>query len=107
MGAWLVMPALGLFQIDGGTRAEPVYEIGSPLFEKAVIDLGGLYGRGKSFAIEARNASREHVYVQRATLNGKSLDQFWFPEKELLAGGERAEERGEGRGWGGTWRMRG
>ena len=49
MSAWFVMSALGLFQTDGGTAMEPVYEIGSPLFERVVIDLGGRYGRGKTF----------------------------------------------------------
>ena len=39
MSAWFVMAALGLFQTDGGCNAEPVYELGSPLFEKIKIDL--------------------------------------------------------------------
>ena len=40
MSAWLVMASLGLFQTDGGCRAEPIYEIASPLYEKAEVDLG-------------------------------------------------------------------
>ncbi|MBK5196277.1 MAG: GH92 family glycosyl hydrolase, partial [Proteiniphilum sp.] len=44
MSGWFVMAALGLFQTDGGCRVEPVYEIGSPLFKKTVIDLGEQYG---------------------------------------------------------------
>ena len=40
MSAWYIMSAIGLFQTDGGCRAEPIYEIGSPVFEKVVIDLG-------------------------------------------------------------------
>lgn len=47
MSAWFVMAALGLFQTDGGCRVNPIYEIASPLFEKVVINLGGLYGRGE------------------------------------------------------------
>ena len=58
MSAWFVMSALGLFQTDGGCRADPIYEIGSPLYEKVVIDLGKRYGRGKTFTIEAKNTSR-------------------------------------------------
>lgn len=88
MSAWFVLSALGLFQTDGGTAMEPIYEIGSPLFERVVIDLGERYGRGKTFTIVAENASFRNKYVQSATLNGRVLDTFWFPAKELLGGGE-------------------
>ncbi|MEA4916864.1 GH92 family glycosyl hydrolase [Proteiniphilum sp.] len=88
MSAWFIMAALGLFQTDGGCRTEPVYEIGSPLFERTVIDLGGRFGRGNQFEIIAHNASRINKYVQSATLNGKTLDSFHFPAKELLNGGK-------------------
>ena len=88
MSAWFMMSAMGLFQTDGGTRAEPIYEIGSPLFEKIEIDLGNQYNRGKTFVIEAKNTSFNNKYVQSATLNGKELSNFWFAAKELLNGGK-------------------
>ena len=94
MSAWFVMNALGLFQTDGGCRVDPIYEIGSPLFEKAVIDLGGRYGRGRTFTIEARHTSRENVYVQKASLNGKALNRFWFQAADLLKGGSLILEMG-------------
>jgi predicted alpha-1,2-mannosidase len=87
MSAWFVMASIGLFQTDGGCRTEPVYEIASPLYEQIVIDLGGRYGRGKQFVIEAKNASRNNKYVQSATLNGKPLTSFKFLAKDLLQGG--------------------
>jgi predicted alpha-1,2-mannosidase len=87
MSAWFVMAALGLFQTDGGCNAEPVYEIASPLFEKTVIDLGERFGRGKTFVVEAENASRTNKYVQSAELNGQPLRSFRFPANELLKGG--------------------
>ena len=59
MSAWFVMNALGLFQTDGGCRVDPIYEIGSPIFKKVVLDLGEKYGRGKTFIIEAPNVSRQ------------------------------------------------
>ena len=76
MSAWFVMAALGLFQTDGGCNAEPVYELGSPLFEKIKIDLGKHFGRGKQFIIKASNTSRENKYIQSAKLNGKKLNSF-------------------------------
>lgn len=87
MSAWLVMASLGLFQIDGGSRGNPIYEIGSPLFEKIEIDLGQKFGRGKKFTIIAKGTSRNNMYVQNATLNGNTLNLFNFPAFELLKGG--------------------
>lgn len=102
MSAWFVMAALGLFQTDGGCNAEPVYELGSPLFEQIKIDLGKHFGRGKQFIIKANNTSRENKYIQSAKLNGKKLDSFKFPAKELLKGGTLELEMGNrpNKNWG-------
>jgi len=94
MSAWFIMASLGLFQTDGGCRYEPIYEIGSPLFEKVEIDLGQQYGRGSTFVIEARNASRLNKYVQSARLNGEVLEDFKFPASALLKGGSLELEMG-------------
>jgi len=88
------MASMGLFQTDGGCRFEPIYEIGSPLFEKAEIDLGRQFGRGSTFVIEARNVSRLNKYVQSAMLNGTPLNEFKFPASELLQGGRLELEMG-------------
>ena len=87
MSAWFVMASLGLFQTDGGCRAEPVYEIASPLFEEATIDLGGRFGRGDTFTIRAHNASRTNKYVQKAAFNGKPHNSFLLDAREVLKGG--------------------
>lgn len=94
MSAWAVMTSIGLFQTDGGTSAVPVYELASPAFEKIVIDLGGKYGRGDRFVINAKNASRKNIYVQSAYLNGEKLESFRFSASELLKGGELSLEMG-------------
>jgi len=94
MSAWFIMASLGLFQTDGGCRAEPIYEIGSPIFEKVTIDLGERFGRGKTFTIGAKGASRKNKYVQSAMLNGKPLNSFRFPAKDLLSGGSLILEMG-------------
>lgn len=94
MSAWFIMAALGLFQTDGGCSVEPVYEIGSPMFEEIEINLGNRYDRGDKFIISAKNASRKNVYVQQATLNGKPLQSFKFSAKELLNGGSLVLEMG-------------
>jgi predicted alpha-1,2-mannosidase len=102
MSAWFIMASIGLFQMDGGAGANPVYEIASPLYEKIVIDLGEKYGRGKEFIIQANNASRKNKYVQSAILNGRMLNCFKFPANELLKGGSLILEMGDqpNKSWG-------
>ncbi len=102
MSAWFVMAALGIFQTDGGCRVDPVYEIASPVFKKVVIDLGERYGRGKTFTIEAKNVSRVNKYIQSVLLNGKPLNSFCFPAKELLQGGSLVVKMGDqpNKNWG-------
>lgn len=94
MSAWYIMTAIGLFQMDGGTRSNPVYEIGSPMFKQIKIKLDNRYGRGKQFVIKANISSKQNIYVQAATLNGKKLDTFYFDASELLKGGELVLEMG-------------
>jgi predicted alpha-1,2-mannosidase len=95
MSAWLVMVAMGLFQTDGGASANPVYEIGSPLFQKIEINLGQQFGRGKKFTIVANGASRKNMYVQSAVLNGKKLNSFKFSAADLLKGGSLVLQMGD------------
>lgn len=88
MSAWFIMAAIGLFQMDGGCSINPVYGIASPLYKKITIDLGNKFGRGKTFTIIAKNASRKNKYIQSAELNGKKLNSPFFPASELLKGGK-------------------
>ena len=105
MSAWFVMAAIGLFQTDGGCRVDPIYEIGSPLYEEIEIDLRNQYGRGGKFTIKANNASRTNKYIQSAKLNGTNLVDFKFPAKELLQGGTLELEMGPepNKEWGVTY----
>ncbi len=94
MGAWFVMSAMGLFEMDGGASVKPVYEIGSPLFEKITIHLDPGYYRGGTFVIEAPGVSKENMYIQSATLNGKPLDQPWFYHSDIAEGGRLVLQMG-------------
>ncbi|HMQ08942.1 MAG TPA: GH92 family glycosyl hydrolase [Saprospiraceae bacterium] len=94
MGAWFVMSAMGLFEMNGGTATEPWYEIGSPIFDKVKIHLDQNYYPGQSFEIIAINNSDENVFIQKATLNGKPLDKPWFYHKDLIKGGNLILEMG-------------
>jgi predicted alpha-1,2-mannosidase len=87
MGAWYVMSAMGLFEMDGGASVSPIYEIGSPVFEKVRIHLDPRYYLGGEFIIDAKNVSSVNRYIQSARLNGKPLDKPWFYHSELVNGG--------------------
>ncbi|MFC2123276.1 GH92 family glycosyl hydrolase [Bacteroidota bacterium] len=81
LSAWFVFSAMGFYPACPG---EPVYTIGSPLFESIEISLGN----GKTFTIKANNASNQNKYISSAQLNGKTLDKLFFTHQELMAGGE-------------------
>jgi predicted alpha-1,2-mannosidase len=87
MGAWFVMSAIGLFEMDGGSSQRPIYEIGTPKFEKITIALDPKYYPGGKFTIEAKNVSEKNIYIQSATFNGKPLNRPWFYHEELVKGG--------------------
>lgn len=88
MGGWYVMSAMGLFEMRGGCDVDPVYELGSPIFDEVVIKLDPAYYPGGTFTIETVNNSKENRYIQSATLNGKPLTKPWFYHRELVAGGK-------------------
>jgi len=86
-GAWFAMSAMGLFQVDGGCRVKPIYEITSPLFDRVVLRLDGRYYKGKTFVVEARDNSKVNVYIQSATWNGQPLNRCWLYASEVTGGG--------------------
>lgn len=94
MGALSVLMKMGIFQMRGGAALEPIYEIGSPLFDKVTIHLNKAYYAGEKFEIETQNNSDKNRYIQAATLNGAELNQAWFYHKELVKGGKLSLEMG-------------
>lgn len=88
MSSWFIMSTLGLFQMDGGCSVNPTYELGTPRYPKITIHFNNKFGRGNTFVIEAKNASKTHKYIQAAKLNGKELKSFRIPQSEVLKGGK-------------------
>ncbi|MCB0669125.1 MAG: glycoside hydrolase family 92 protein, partial [Saprospiraceae bacterium] len=88
MGALAVLMKIGIFSMDGGTSARPVYEIGSPVFDKVVIELDPNYYPGKEIRISTQNQGEESYYVQSASWKGKEHDQCWIFHDEFIKGGE-------------------
>ncbi len=87
MGAWFVMSAIGLFEMNGGVTANPEFDITSPVFDKITITLDNRYYPGKEFIIEAKNNSDENKYIGAAYLNGKKLDVLRIPFEAIKKGG--------------------
>lgn len=83
LGAWYVMAAMGLFDVQGGTSLRPTFQIGSPQFDRITIR----NDHGERFTIETEGNGPQACYVQSATLNGKPLDNCWFFRDEMTDGG--------------------
>jgi len=88
LGAWFVLAAMGLFDLQGHAAANPSFQISSPLFDKIEIELHPKYYNGQKVEIITRNKSSENIYIQSALLNGKTLDNCWFYRNELIKGGK-------------------
>jgi predicted alpha-1,2-mannosidase len=81
MTSFVVFSYLGFYPVTPGL---PVYNIGSPQFDRATIELGN----GKSFEVEAVNNSAQNKYIQSATLNGRPWNKPWFSHEDLIRGGK-------------------
>jgi len=87
MGGVSALMKLGLFSLRGTCSKEPVYEITAPEFDEITIKLDRRYYPGKTFKIKTHNNSKENCYIQKASLNGKPLDNCWFYHKDFARGG--------------------
>ena len=87
MGGVSALMSIGLFSLQGTCSANPVYEITSPVFDEVAITLDPKYYPGGKFVIKTYNNSKENCYIQRAKLNGKALEQYWFFHKDYAKGG--------------------
>lgn len=76
MSTWYLFTTLGLYPVAGSD----LYYLNAPLFERAVIQLGG----GGTLTIEAPGASFERRVVTGITLNGEPLDRHHVQHAELI-----------------------
>lgn len=86
LGAWYVMSSIGLFDVKGLTTPNPEFSIGSPLFNKVTIRLPQDVRKGE-FVINAKDNSKENIYIQSATLDGKADPQLRVPFADIVKGG--------------------
>ncbi|MEP1487517.1 MAG: GH92 family glycosyl hydrolase [Algibacter sp.] len=87
MGSLAVLMKMGLFQMNGGTEANPEYQIGSPLFDNVTIQLNPDYYLGKTFQIKTENNSENNVFVTNASFNDVPLKTSAINHNTITKGG--------------------
>jgi len=80
MSAWYVFSSLGFYPVTPGSNR---YIIGSPLFDKATLNLEN----GDSFTVVAKNNGADRPYIKSARLNGDPLERSWLEHSEVAEGG--------------------
>lgn len=81
MSAWYIFSSLGFYPVTPGSNQ---YIIGTPLFDKATINLEN----GKSFTVKTKNKSDDNIYIASATLNGKEYPYSYINHQDIITGGE-------------------
>lgn len=84
MSAWHVLSSLGIYPAIAGTD---VLTIGSPIFDRAVIDLPEPFYDG-DLVIEAPGTSQDARYVQQVELDGRTHRQSWLTSADLRDGAD-------------------
>lgn len=79
MSAWYVFSAMGMYPVN---PVSGVYEIGTPLFEKLIINLDN----GKTFTVLAPGVSKENKYVKSVKLNGEPLNRSYIKHEDIMSG---------------------
>jgi predicted alpha-1,2-mannosidase len=81
MSAWFILSALGFYSVDAVSGN---YILGSPLFEKATVDLGN----GKQLQIDVQRSDPAHAYIESFWLNGQKQRRAWFNHSDIAQGGQ-------------------
>jgi predicted alpha-1,2-mannosidase len=79
MSAWYVFSALGFYPVDPVSGR---YEIGTPLFEHSEITLAN----GKKFTVKANHVSKQNIYIQSVSIDGKPLETSYITHQQMMSG---------------------
>ena len=83
MSAWYILAASGIHQACPGDNT---FEITSPVFDEITINLDRKYASAGSFKIIAHDNSPENVYIRKALLNGKELENLSIEYSDIVSG---------------------
>ncbi len=81
MSAWYLLSSMGFYPVD---PISAVYVLGSPLFDKATIQVG----EGRTFTVEAPGNGPDAMYIQSVTLNGRAHTKSWISHADIMHGGK-------------------
>lgn len=87
LGAWYVLGAMGLFDVQGGAAEKPTMQLSTPLFDKITIRLNQQYYQGKTFSIITKNNQPDKIYIKQVKYNGKLLKHPSLLFEEITKGG--------------------
>lgn len=95
MSAWYMFAAMGFYPVCPGT---PYYMLASPSFPSITLCPEG----SQPFTIQARGASEQNIYIQRAKLNGQPYLKNYLDHADIVKGGTLELEMGPvpNQGWG-------
>lgn len=80
MSSWYILSALGLYQMEpAGGR----YYFGSPIMDAAELKV-----RDGVFTIRVHDNSKENMFVQKVTLNGKEYTERFLNFEDIAKGGQ-------------------
>lgn len=90
MSAWLTFSSLGFYPVCPGSGE---YVVGSPLFEKIILDLPEPYN--KNIIITARGVEEGKKYIKSLSIDGQPLDKPFISHKQLVSCDEIVFEMSE------------
>ncbi len=76
--SFVIFSQLGFYPTNIGY---PIYDFGTPFFEKAVIHLPN----GKDLTLIAKNVSSKNKYIKNIFIDGKVYDKTWISHKDLIS----------------------
>lgn len=80
MSAFVVFSMMGFYPVTPGV---PIYDIGSPVFDRVTISLRN----GKTLRLICRDNSRDNKYIQSIEFNGQPWRKVWFKHADIVNGG--------------------
>jgi predicted alpha-1,2-mannosidase len=80
MSAWYIFSSIGFYPVN---PVDGKYYFGSPQFNQVTLELPN----GNSFTVEAKNVSKENIYIKSVKLNGQFLKRLYVTYDEIQRGG--------------------
>lgn len=87
MGSLAVLMKIGLFQMNGGTEANPEYQIGSPIFDEITIKLNPKYYSDKNLTIQTVDNAPNNTQVKQVRFNDQPIENYRIRHSEIVKGG--------------------